>query len=104
MKLKPFNAAPKRAKLLNTGRPVKFVVNLTPADHAEQKAYLRLMHLPANAMSNTVLVVKLEFDRDPATAPPPAGNMAVSPPGISMNLTEPLILLSTAITSSSCLE
>lgn len=46
-----------------TGKPVDFVVNLTPADHKEQKAYLRLMHLPANEMANTVLVAKLEFDR-----------------------------------------
>jgi len=63
VKLKPFNVAPRRATLLNTGRPVDVVVNLSPADHQEQKAYLRLMHLPANAMANTVLVVKLEFDR-----------------------------------------
>ena len=63
VKLKPINVLPKRATLLNTGKPVDFVVNLTPADHKEQKAYLRLMHLPANEMANTVLVVKLEFDR-----------------------------------------
>jgi len=64
VKLKPFNVAPRRATLLNTGRPVDFTVNLTPVDHQEQKAYLRLMHLPVNEMANTVLVVKLEFDRD----------------------------------------
>ena len=63
VKLKPINVLPKRATLLNTGKPVDFVVNLTPADHKEQKAYLRLMHLPANEMANTVLVVRLEFDR-----------------------------------------
>ena len=63
VKLKPINVLPKRATLLNTGKPVDFVVNLTPADHKEQKAYLRLMHLPTNEMANTVLVVKLEFDR-----------------------------------------
>ena len=62
VKLKPINVKPRRATLLNTGKPVDFVVNLTPADHKEQKAYLRLMHLPANEMANTVLVVKLEFD------------------------------------------
>ncbi len=64
VKLKPFNTAPQRATLLNTGKPVDFAVNLTPADHQEQKAYLRLMHLPVNELANTVLVVKLEFDRD----------------------------------------
>jgi alpha-L-fucosidase len=75
VKLKPFNVAPKRATLLNTGKPVKYVVNLTPADHQEQKAYFRLLDLPANEMANTVLVVKLEFDRpleelaQPTTSP-----------------------------------
>jgi alpha-L-fucosidase len=63
VKLKPINVLPKRATLLNTGKPVDTVVNLTPADHKEQKAYLRLRHLPVNEMANTVLVVKLEFDR-----------------------------------------
>jgi alpha-L-fucosidase len=64
VKLKPLNVAPRRAVLLNTGKAVDFVVNLTPADHVERKAYLRLMHLPANELANTVLVVRLEFDRD----------------------------------------
>ena len=48
---------PSIATLLNTGKPVDFVVNLTPADHKEQKACLRLMHLPVNELPNTVLVV-----------------------------------------------
>jgi len=63
VKLKPINVLPKRATLLNTGKPVAFVMNLTPADHKEHRAYLRLMHLPVNKLANTVLVVKLEFDR-----------------------------------------
>ena len=63
VKLKPFNVAPRRVTLLNDGRKVDCVVNLTPADHKEQKAYLRLTGLPVNEMPNTVLVVKLEFDR-----------------------------------------
>ena len=63
VKLKPLNVAPRRATLLNTGRPVEFAVNLTPADHLERKAYLRLVHLPVNELANTVLVVKLEFDQ-----------------------------------------
>ena len=63
VKLKPFNVAPRRATLLNTGRPIECAVNLTPADHQEQKAYLRLLHLPVNELANTVLVAKLEFDR-----------------------------------------
>jgi alpha-L-fucosidase len=35
---------------------------MVPADHLEQKAYLRIHNLPVNEMANTVLVVKLEFD------------------------------------------
>jgi alpha-L-fucosidase len=63
VKLKPLTTRPRRATLLNTGRPVDFAVDLAPSDHLEQKAYLRLRNLPVNEMPNTVLVVKLEFDQ-----------------------------------------
>jgi alpha-L-fucosidase len=63
IKLKPINVLPKNAILLNNGNKVDCLVNLCPSDHIEQKAYLRLRNLPANGMENTVLVVKLEFDR-----------------------------------------
>ena len=63
VKLKPFNVLPKSAILLNTGAAVDCVVNLTPGDHEAHKPCLRLLHLPVNELSNTVLVVKLEFDR-----------------------------------------
>jgi len=62
VKLKPIDATPRSATLLNTGEPVEWAVELVPSDHAEQKAYLRLRKLPVNEMANTVLVVKLEFD------------------------------------------
>jgi len=54
-----------RATLLNTGRPVSFVVDMAPSDHVEQAAYLRVVDLPANQMSNTVMVIKLEFEGEP---------------------------------------
>jgi hypothetical protein len=38
---------------------------MAPGDHVEQAAYLRLTNLPANEFANAVMVVKLEFDRDP---------------------------------------
>ncbi len=63
VKLKPINVLPRRATLLNDGRRLECVVNLAPSDHVEQKAYLRIRNIPANEMANTVLVVKLEFDR-----------------------------------------
>ena len=65
VKLKPLAVSPKRATLLNTGKPVPFAVEMTPNDHVEQKGYLRLRGLPVNELANTVLVVKLEFDHLP---------------------------------------
>jgi len=63
LKLKPVNILPVKATLLNTGKPIDCVVNLCPSDHASQQPYLRLRNLPANELSNTVLVAKLEFDK-----------------------------------------
>ena len=65
--LKPLRRLPARATLLNTGRPVACAVDMAPSDHLAQAAYLRLTNLPANELSNTVMVVKLEFDGDPAS-------------------------------------
>ena len=65
VKLKPIDVAPRRATLLNTGAAVDFAVDLVPSDHVEHKPYLRLRKLPVNELCNTVLVVKLEFDRLP---------------------------------------
>ena len=62
VKLNPLTVAPRRATLLNTGRPVEFVVDMAPSDHLEHKAYLRLHNLPVNELANSVPVVKLEFD------------------------------------------
>ena len=63
IKLKPIIVAPQKATLLNTGENIDFTVNLSPSDHATQQPYLRLRNLPANELSNSVMVVKLEFDR-----------------------------------------
>jgi alpha-L-fucosidase len=65
VKLKPLARLPRRATLLNTGRPVRCVVDTAPSDHAEQAAYLRIVELPADEMSNTVMVIKLEFEGEP---------------------------------------
>jgi alpha-L-fucosidase len=68
VKLKPLTQAPRKATLLNTGQPVECSLDLVPSEHVEQGHYLRLRKLPVNEMANTVLVVKLEFDRlDEAT-------------------------------------
>jgi alpha-L-fucosidase len=65
IKLKPITVAPEKATLLNTGLPVEFAVNLCPSDHASQQPYLRLRNLPVDEFSNSVMVVKLEFDKSP---------------------------------------
>lgn len=62
IKLKPLAIAPSRATLLNTGKPVGFSLELAPSDHVEQRGFLRLTNLPADALSGTVPVIKLEFD------------------------------------------
>jgi alpha-L-fucosidase len=63
LKLKPLAVPPRRATLLNTGQPVETALELVPSEHATQEPCLRLRHLPVNDLANTVLVVKLEFDR-----------------------------------------
>lgn len=63
VKLAPLATAPVRATLLNTGEPVKWSITIPPRDHEQQAKSLRLRELPVNRHANTVLVVKLEFDR-----------------------------------------
>ena len=65
VKLDPIAIAPEKATLLNTGEPVDFTVDLVPTNHIEHKPYLRLQNLPVNELTNTVMVVKLEFDKGP---------------------------------------
>ncbi len=60
--LQPLNSLPDKATLLNDGRPVKFVVKKSPENNDNLKAYLRLENLPVNELTNTVMVVKWEYD------------------------------------------
>jgi alpha-L-fucosidase len=60
-KLKPLNVLPEKAILLNDGRDIDCVVDLSPGDHLEQKKYLRLRKLPVNDLANSIMVAKLEF-------------------------------------------
>lgn len=72
VKLKPINLKPRRATLLNTGKPLETEVELVPSDHVEHQAYLRLRNLPVNKLANTVLIAKLEFDHLPEQSGPAA--------------------------------
>lgn len=69
VKLKPLATLPRKATLLNTGGPVECSLEMVPSEHVEQGRYLRLRKLPVNELANTVLVVKLEFDREPEGVP-----------------------------------
>ena len=64
VQLKPLNIMPHRATLLNTGKPVEFVVEMLPYDHDSQESYLHLRGLPVSEYADAVLVIKLEFDGD----------------------------------------
>ncbi len=72
VKLRPITLRPRSATLLNDGRPVEWAVELIPSEHVERTPYLRLRRLPVNAMADTVLVVRLDFDHLPAVITPPA--------------------------------
>jgi alpha-L-fucosidase len=62
VQLKPIATAPLRATLLNTGKPVDFAVDMIPSDHVEHKPYLRLRNLPVDALADTVLIIRLDFE------------------------------------------
>jgi alpha-L-fucosidase len=65
--LKPLALLPKKATLLNTGEPVETRVDMLPLWHLQQKEHLRLLNLPANDFSNSVMVIKLEFEDLPVS-------------------------------------
>jgi alpha-L-fucosidase len=60
-KLKPFDTMPEKATILNTGKPAEYSVGLLPSEHASGRKYLRLKNIPVNEMSDSVIVVKLQF-------------------------------------------
>ncbi|MBN1436802.1 MAG: alpha-L-fucosidase [Sedimentisphaerales bacterium] len=62
--LKPFAKLPQKATLLNTGQPVEFAVEHLPNAHIGKIPQLRLRNLPLEALSNEVIIIKLEFDKN----------------------------------------
>jgi alpha-L-fucosidase len=60
-KLKPLDTMPLKATILNTGKPAEYSVGLLPSEHASGRKYLSLKNLPVNEMSDSVIVVKLQF-------------------------------------------
>jgi len=60
--LKPINKLPVNAIILNNEKPVTCVLTNIPGDYPDKTPYLRLHDLPVNELSDTMPVVKLEFD------------------------------------------
>jgi alpha-L-fucosidase len=61
----PIDILPAKAVLLNTGQQLWYRVDILPMLHAKKKEFLRVLDLPANEFSNSVMVIKLEFDQFP---------------------------------------
>ncbi|WP_028549735.1 alpha-L-fucosidase [Paenibacillus sp. UNC451MF] len=61
--LKPLDVMPRKAVLLNNGQELPFSVDLLPW-YWKEKPYLRIRNLPVNELSDTVMVIKLEFDEE----------------------------------------
>ncbi|MDF2964116.1 MAG: hypothetical protein K0S39_5851, partial [Paenibacillus sp.] len=59
--LKPLNVKPNKATLLNDGRELESTVDMIPWAWRE-RPYLRIRNLPVNELTDTVMVLKLEFD------------------------------------------
>ncbi|NMB97803.1 MAG: glycoside hydrolase [Clostridiaceae bacterium] len=59
--LEPLDILPKKAILLNNGQELECRVDITPW-HWREIPYLRIRNIPVDEMTDTVLVVKLEFD------------------------------------------
>jgi len=64
--LAPLVKLPRTATLLNTGEPVQTRLDRLPERFRDPGPSLRLYDLPVNEHAGTALVVKLEFDEDPA--------------------------------------
>jgi alpha-L-fucosidase len=60
--LMPFDVAPVKATLLNNGRELETIVNLTPGHHKQQRGFLRVRGLPTNEITDEVLIIRLDFD------------------------------------------
>jgi len=64
--LAPLAKLPRTATLLNTGEPVQTRLDRLPERWQDAGPTLRLYDLPVNEHPGTALVVKLEFEEDPA--------------------------------------
>lgn len=61
--LRPINVAPVKATLLNDNSKVDFSIRFLPYEFTGKKAFLNLINLNVNNLTNTSPIIKLEFDR-----------------------------------------
>ena len=62
--LKPIDILPREAVLLNTQKELEVRVD-RGGRHWKEKDYLRIRNLPVNDLTDTVMVIRLEFDQLP---------------------------------------
>lgn len=63
LRLDPIDKLPRKVILLNNNMPLNASLDFMPSLHQTKKKCLHITGLPVNQMSNTVMVIKLEFDR-----------------------------------------
>jgi hypothetical protein len=63
--LRPITVLPQEATLLNTGERLTTSIDMLPSLSEEGKGYLRICKIPANRLANTVMVIRLDFDKLP---------------------------------------
>lgn len=61
--LEPIDIAPKKVVLLNDGRELDYVIDVTPW-HYKEIPYLRIRNIPVDEFTDTVMVIKIVFDDD----------------------------------------
>lgn len=63
--LKPLEAAPLHAFILNNGQEIDAAVELMPTLFEDKQAYLHLWNIPVNQLANAAIIIKLEFEKLP---------------------------------------
>ena len=61
--LKPIDMLPRGAISMNTSQEVKVSMERVPTVYDEKKEYLRIHNLSSKELNDTLVIVKLEFDK-----------------------------------------
>jgi alpha-L-fucosidase len=63
--LRPIDVLPVKAILLNTGEELDTSIECIPSLYKENKGYLRIRNIPVNLHENTVMIIRLDFEKLP---------------------------------------